>query len=258
MGAVYHARHPETRESLALKILKDEHHGDQEAKEHFMREARTTAGMDHPNIIAIRRVGDLDGVPFLLMTFMNGGSLQERLRGGYPLTTAAAIDIALQLSKALGYAHDQGVLHLDLKPTNILFSANQAQVRLGDFGIARTPDSTTDWREKPGTVMATPRYMSPEQASGSEPDERSDLFSLGVILYEMLCGKKAFDGNTLPELIEQVKTRTPTPLASLSPDLPVGVVRIVEKLLQKKASNRYPDARTLQNALEQELARVED
>ena len=186
------------------------------------------------------------------MELLDGRTLRTRLQdGAIPQTQVVAIGI--QIAGALAYAHGEGVIHLDLKPSNILFTGNGETAKITDFGIASERDGNRDTQRARGTIMATPRYMSPEQAAGAAVGGSSDLFSLGVILYEMLTGRKAFDADALPGLIDQVRHKNPTPISTLNPSISLKLQKIVEQLMRKKAGRRFANAGEVVLALQDEL-----
>ncbi|MEH6589973.1 MAG: serine/threonine-protein kinase [Halioglobus sp.] len=253
MAEVYRAMNPETRNCVALKILKSDHRNSPESLTRFSAEGETTAALDHPNIVSMYRTGELSGRPFIMMELLEGGSLQERLSGGHPLPLNAALLIAIQLANALDHSHSRGILHLDLKPSHIMFAADQVSVRITDFGIAQVQNQPLGEGAAMDHIMASPRYMSPEQANDIEPGPGSDLFSLGSIFYEMLSARKAFNANTLPGLIQQIREEEPIPLHTLTPETPAGLVAIVERLLRKQPAERFPNGSTLARALREQL-----
>jgi serine/threonine protein kinase len=253
MAEIYRAMNPETRNCVALKILKQDHCNTPDSLSRFAAEGETTATLNHPNIVTVYQTGELSGRPFIMMELLEGGSLYERLSGRHPVPVNATLLIAIQLANALDHSHRQGILHLDLKPSHIMFAANQVAARITDFGIARVQGRPSSEDAVPGSIMASPRYMSPEQAAGIEPGPASDLFSLGTIFYEMLSAHKAFDADTLPGLIQQIRHSDPVPLQTLAPDVPAGLVGIVNKLLDKQPVDRFPDGATLARALREQL-----
>jgi eukaryotic-like serine/threonine-protein kinase len=253
MAEVYRAMNPETRNCVALKILKPDHRNTLESLTRFTAEGETTAALDHPNIVSMYRTGELAGRPFIMMELLEGGSLHERLSSGHPLPLNAALLIAIQLANALDHSHGRGILHLDLKPSHIMFAADQVSVRITDFGIAQVQNQPLGEGIATGNIMASPRYMSPEQAAAVEPGPASDLFSLGSIFYEMLSAHKAFDADTLPGLIEQIRQVNPPPLQTLAPGTPPGLAAIVERLLRKQPADRFPSGSTLARALREQL-----
>jgi serine/threonine-protein kinase len=213
----------------------------------FMREAQVSAQLKHPNIVTIYDIGEVSGLSYLAMEFIDGVGLEKVIReaGAMPIERAASI--AAQVADALDYAHRQNVVHRDIKPANIMLEAGD-RVKVADFGIARVTNSA-DHLTATGSLLGTPSYMSPEQARGNELDGRSDLFSVGCVLYEMLAGKRAFRGESITGLIFKVITEEPPPLKELRPDVPDEIVRIVAKAMAKIPQARYQTGRELQDAL---------
>jgi serine/threonine-protein kinase len=253
MAQVYRAFDPEINRSLAMKILKEEHCQDEERRSRFIKEGKAAGALTHPNIVTVYDVGQRDETPYLMMELLEGYTLGDVLLQSRQLKTPAIIRIAMQLADALDYAHSKGVVHRDMKPENIMLAADGESVKIADFGIARVEEHSDKESTQVGMMLGTPRYMSPEQASGSTVDGRSDLFAVGVILYEMITGKKAFDAESMPTLIMQIVQKDPLPIRQISADAPVGLQKIVDKLLQKKPEKRFQSGRELHDALEREL-----
>src|SRR5262249_7411495 len=188
------ASDPHLLRTVAIKIISGKRKGDHEVQERFLREARAASSFSHPNIITIYEMGITDEEAYIVMEYVGGKSLRDRLRSG-PLPIGKIVDIALQICSALVEAHSRGLIHRDIKPENVLFTAS-GQVKLADFGLAKWIDSAPPDSEAPtasnltrsGALMGTPYYMSPEQLQGLELDNRSDIFSLGIVLYEMISG----------------------------------------------------------------------
>lgn len=252
MAHVYRAFDPQINRSVALKILKDEHCQDEERKSRFIREGEAAGALTHPNIVTIYDVGDFEGAPYIMMELLEGKTLGDLLLENAAFAMEDVMHIAMLLADALDYAHLKGVVHRDMKPDNIVLSADLQSVKVADFGIARVEDSSTKESTQVGMMLGTPRYMSPEQASGAAVDGRSDLFAVGVILYEMITGKKAFDAESMPTLIMQIVQKDPLPIRQISKDTPVGLQKIVHKLLQKKPEKRFQSGTELKEALARE------
>lgn len=252
MAHVYRAFDPQINRSVALKILKDEHCQDEERKSRFIREGEAAGALTHPNIVTIYDVGDFEGAPYIMMELLEGKTLGDLLQENATFAMEDIMHIAMLLADALDYAHDKGVVHRDMKPDNIVLSSDMQSVKVADFGIARVEDSSQKESTQVGMMLGTPRYMSPEQASGAAVDGRSDLFAVGVILYEMITGKKAFDAESMPTLIMQIVQKDPLPIRQISKDTPVGLQKIVTKLLQKKPERRFQSGAELKNALARE------
>lgn len=257
MAHVYRAYDPGIHRTVALKVLKAEHCGDAEHNNRFLREGKAAGALTHPNIVTVYDVGSFQGAPYIMMELLEGEPLGDILQQGQRLSVKAIIRIAIQLAKAMDYAHSRGVVHRDLKPDNIILGADGESVKVTDFGIARMEESAGKETTQVGMMLGTPRYMSPEQASGTAVDGRSDLFAVGVILYEILTGHKAFDAESLPTLIMQIVQKNPVPIRQLTTDAPVGLQKIVNKLLQKKPERRFQSGRELQEALVRELASLQ-
>src|SRR5689334_4136188 len=227
---VYRARDPEIGRTVAIKVLKQEAFVDQDYLNRFQREAQSAGAISHPNIVTIYDVGKVADVPYITMEFLDEQSLKELLASGTRLPFKSVVRIAIQLASALDYAHQRGVIHRDVKPANILLIGGGETVKLTDFGIARMQGGGDLQRTEVGLVMGTPQYMSPEQVAGHIVDGRSDLFSLGSILYELLTGTKPFDDPNVARLMLQIMEEEPEPIATKAPGTPMGMQRIVRKL----------------------------
>jgi serine/threonine-protein kinase len=234
MGEVYRARDTRLQRDVAIKVLPTGVAGDDERRRRFEQEARTIAALSHPNICQIYDVG----VDYLVLEFIDGRPLSG------PVPTEQALDLALQVASALQVAHARGIIHRDLKPANILVRDGAAKVL--DFGLAKWLDGeTVTANTEPGTVLGTLAYMSPEQADGRPVDERSDIFSFGALFYELLSGRRPFDGETSAEIIAAVLHRDPPPLERVTP-----LTGIVERCLAKAPSERFQTAGELRSAIE--------
>ncbi len=257
MADVYRAYDPNIQRELAIKVLRGELRQNREYASRFLREAKAAGALGHPNIVTVYDVGEVDGFPYIAMELLDGQPLDKAMRPGQAFEPARVIDIGLQLAEALRYAHAQGVVHRDIKPSNIHLSADGRAVKLLDFGIARVAEAMGDGemlKTQAGQVMGTPRYMSPEQALCGEVDGRSDLFSVGVILYELATGKKAFAGASAATLALQITQGEPEPLAQAAPDTPRGLQFIISKLMAKRPERRFADGAQLAEALRREAA----
>ncbi|HZR57063.1 MAG TPA: protein kinase [Terriglobales bacterium] len=244
MGVVYEAEDTRLHRHVALKFLPEEFVKDPRVLERFRREARAASQLNHPNICTIHDIDDNDGHPFIVMEKLDGESLKQRLRGG-ALPLDEALDIAVQIASALMASHEKGVIHRDIKPANI-FLTKSGQVKILDFGLAKVaPESSTgeaafeDSLTALGVIPGTAVYMSPEQARSEELDRRSDLFSFGVVLYEMVTGKKPFTGTNIVTTLHSVLNDKPlSPLIS-NPNLPPDLEAIIGKALEKDKTKRY-------------------
>ena len=253
MAEVYKTYDPEIGRVGAIKILKDSLLDETEYLDRFLKEARAAGTLTHPNIVTIYDIGKLEQAPYIVMELLEGENLADLIKRGEQLPLESIIEIAMQLASALDYAHAAGVIHRDVKPDNIIFTSNNNVVKIADFGIAKNTDTDIKDSTQAGTIMGTPRYMSPEQAKGDVVDGRSDLFALGVILYEMVTGHKAFDGKSMPTLIMQIIQKEPTPIREYSPDVPAGLQSIISRLMQKKPDKRFQTGKQLYDALAKEL-----
>ena len=216
MAQVFRAYDPGIQRAGALKILKEEHCQDEEHMRRFLQEGKAAGALTHPNIVTIYDVGSLEGAPYIMMELLEGETLGEILAKGEKLPLEVILDCAAQIADALDYAHSKGVVHRDMKPDNIILDSKRKIVKIADFGIARIEEGNKE-TTMVGLMMGTPRYMSPEQASGIVVDGRSDLFAMGVILYEMITGQKAFDAESMPTLILQIVQKNPIPIPAPTP-----------------------------------------
>ena len=258
MADVYKAFDPEINRSAALKLLKKDRLSDKEYLNRFIAEAKAAGALTHPNIVTIYDVGKVDETPYIMMELLDGKTLGDMLNAHERMSVKTLVEIAMQLASALDYAHNMGIVHRDIKPDNIIFHEQQGTVKIADFGIAQQNDSEAQNQTQAGMILGTPRYMSPEQAKGEPVDGRSDLFSLGVILYELLTGHKAFSADSLPTLILQIVQKDPTPIRKYYPEAPAGLQSIIAKLLHKKPEKRFQTGAALYQALEKELQGIRD
>jgi eukaryotic-like serine/threonine-protein kinase len=259
MGVVYKAEDTKLGRMVALKFLPDDCVLDSTALERFRREARSASALNHPNICTIYEVDEADGKPFIAMELLQGVSLTRRI-GGRPLPVRELLEFGIQLADALDAAHSMGVLHRDLKPGNI-FVTQRSQAKLLDFGLAKmlaTSDNLPTLIQgiagpasltTRGVALGTIAYMSPEQARGEELDTRSDLFSLGVVLYEMATGEQAFAGTTQAIVFDGILHKDPDPPSRSNHEIPTEVDRIIRKAIEKKCEDRYASAQDLREDL---------
>ncbi|WP_309644019.1 protein kinase domain-containing protein [Phenylobacterium sp.] len=257
MADVYRAYDPSIRRALAIKVLKDQYREDPEYASRFLREAKAAGALSHPNIVTIYDVGEVNGYPYIAMELLDGEPLNEVMSRTGRLTNEQVLDISHQLADALRYAHTLGVVHRDIKPSNIMLGADGHSVKILDFGIARVAEAdglldADHLKTQIGQVLGTPRYMSPEQALGRDIDGRSDLFSLGVVMYEMITGQRAFAGGSAATLALQVTQQDPEPIAKLAPESPRGLQFIINKLLAKRPERRFANGAQLADALRRE------
>ena len=252
MGEVYRATDARLGRDVALKILPPDMACDPGRLARFQREARAVAALNHPHIVTLYSVEEADGIPFLTMEFVSGESLDRRIpRSGLPV--AQMIEIARALADALVAAHEKGIIHRDLKPANIMVTG-EGRVKILDFGLAKetggtkADDATVD-RTELGSVIGTPAYMSPEQVRGHEVDVRTDIFSLGAVLYEMATGQRAFQGTTSAELVSAVLRDTPPVVTEVRRELPIELARLIRRCLEKDPLHRWQTARDVANEL---------
>ena len=246
MGVVYRARDLRLGRTVALKFLPSKLSGDSHAKKRFLTEARAAAALEHANVCAVHEIGETDeGRLFIAMAFVEGQSLRDLIERG-PLPVDQAIDIAGQIARGLDCAHRHGIVHRDVKPANVMVGANGV-VRLVDFGVAKLAGSTlTNAGATPGTTA----YMSPEQAQGEEVDHRTDLWALGVVLFEMLTGQRPFPGATDAVVLHAITTRSAPNVRTLRADIPGGLEAIVSGALEKPREQRFQSAQAMDEALE--------
>jgi serine/threonine-protein kinase len=238
MGAVYRGRDTILDREVAIKVMSSDFAADETSRPRFYREARAAAKLQHRNIVTIFEFGEEDETPFIVMEFLRGQDLSKRMRTEPPLTLEEKIEVIAELCTGLHFAHEQGVIHRDVKPANI-WLVPDGSVKLLDFGIAKFASSTMT---KQGSVFGSISYMSPEQVTGGEVDGRADVFSAGVVLYELLTGKKPFAGDSPTAVLARIMDDEPAPLQDLSPEIPRPLIAALAKALQKDREKRYRHA----------------
>jgi CHASE2 domain-containing sensor protein/tRNA A-37 threonylcarbamoyl transferase component Bud32 len=250
MGTVYLGRDPRIGRTVAIKTmaLTEEFESTQldEVRRRFFQEAETAGRLGHPNIVTVYDVGEEHDLAYIAMDFIQGDSLDKHIRNGELLPLKDVFTIGIRVAEALDYAHEQSVVHRDVKPGNIIYDREKGQLKVTDFGIACLTDNS---KTRTGTVLGSPYYMSPEQIAGMKVDGRSDLFSLGVTLYQLFSGQLPFEGDSLTSLMYQITNAKPKSVCKAQSDLPSCLTRIINKALEKKPLKRYVDGQTMAEAL---------
>jgi predicted Ser/Thr protein kinase len=255
MGEVYRARDTRLDREVAIKVL-PQSFATNASRERFQREARAASALNHPNICAVYDVGEAAGQPFLVMELLDGKSLRDHI-DGKPLDISQAMALSMEICDALDSAHSKGIIHRDIKPANIFVTA-RGHAKVLDFGLAKysvqqksldTDAITAEMFTEPGTAVGTVAYMSPEQARGQTVDARSDLWSFGVVLYEMSTGGRPFDGATAPMIFDALLNKSPQPVRERNPNVPADLERIIGQLLNKDPNLRYQSAAELHRDL---------
>ena len=251
MGEVYLARDPRLDRTVALKILPEELAADADRMQRFTREAKAASALNHPNVATIYDVGESDGISFIVMEHVEGETLLARI--SRRMTPPEVVDIAVQAADALDLAHAKGITHRDIKPANLMLT-HRGHVKVLDFGVAKMARNDEgslngDWTVEPvtavGSVVGSAPYMSPEQIVGGDVDSRSDVFSLGVVIYQMATGQLPFSGSTRAEMMDRILHAAPETMMRLNPDIPPELERITLKCLDKRTDDRYQSAREL-------------
>jgi serine/threonine protein kinase len=247
MSIVYKARDTRLKRFVALKFLPEGACEDGEACERLQEEARIASALNHPNICTVFDIDESSVGPFIVMEFMDGQTLRQTLSERY-LTLKETLSYGMQIADALTTTHANGVVHRDVSPSNLFITRN-GRVKLIDFGLATDALKTSSLQPGPGTVTGTLSYMSPEQAQSGVVDNRSDIFSAGVVLYEMLAHQRPFRGDTMADTIRQILSAKPPSLRQINPLIPAALEKAVNKCLEKRVDHRYQTAEELRLAL---------
>jgi serine/threonine protein kinase len=258
MGEIYRGRDPRTGRDVAIKVLPSNASSDPGRLQRFEQEARAAAALNHPNILAVYDVGVLDGAPYIVSELLDGQTLRARLASG-PLPVRTSLDFAAQIADGLAAAHEKGILHRDLKPDNV-FVTPDGRVKILDFGLAKLIDQESTGvvssvlpasppGTSPGLVLGTTGYLSPEQVRGEPADRRTDIFALGVVLYEMLTGKRAFVRETLPETMTAILRNDPPDIRSSNPQVSLPLDQVLRRCMDKEPSQRFETMHDLSLAL---------
>jgi serine/threonine-protein kinase len=246
MGQVYLARQISLKREVALKLLRNDLNSDPTALARFQAEAQAVAKLNHPNIVHIHQIGESDGLPYMVLEFVEGRNLRDYLARKGPPDLPISLSIMRQVAAALQKAHEQGIIHRDIKPENILVT-RKVEVKVTDFGLSRffTPESPPTHLTQSGVTLGTPLYMSPEQVQGQPLDHRSDIYSLGVTYYHLLAGEPPFRGSSPFDVALKHVQELPRPLVELRPDLPPDLCGMVHKMMAKNPADRYQSAREI-------------
>ncbi len=255
MGIVFKGMDMALNRPVAIKVLAPYFASSGAARKRFAREAQAAAAVVHEHVVAIHGVDTWKGLPYLVMSFVNGHSLQERLDAEGPLGVREILRIGMQTASGLAAAHAQGLVHRDIKPANILLENGVERVKLTDFGLARAVDDAS--LTQSGVIAGTPQYMAPEQANGEAVDHRADLFSLGSVLYAMCTGHPPFRAESAMAVLRRVCDERPRPIRSLNPDVPTWLAVVIDKLLAKDPADRFQTAQEVAELLGNCLAHLQ-
>jgi serine/threonine protein kinase len=248
MGEVYLAHDPHIDRRVALKALHKQHIESKEIVHRFIKEAKAIGRLSHPGIVKVYDVGQDHGTIFLVMEYLEGQPLNKLVQA-QKLDLTLIVDIGKQVAAALDYAHQNGIVHRDIKPSNLILTKGN-RVKLADFGIAHVKDISLAHKTALGDILGTPTYMSPEQIAGKGVDGRSDLYSLGVVLYELLTGRRPFKGKNFRAIYDAITDHNPAPPVQVNPDLPLDLSKLILKAMAKHPSRRFQSGTQLEAALD--------
>src|SRR5918993_4432322 len=247
MGVLYLARDPVIERHVALKLLRVD---GENLRRRLMREAQSAARLQHPNVVTVYDVGDHEGQLYIAMEFIDGETLATLIRDDVPFSVIRKLDIVDEIADGLGYAHQRGIIHRDIKPANLMIS-RRGLVKVLDFGIARLAHRESGEIDGP-TLIGTPAYMAPEQLEGAEVDARSDIYAVGLVMYELFSGRRAFAGATTADVLQQVLAAQPTPIDRLVPDIDPDLAKVIARAMARQPAERYQDLQ----AMRKDLARA--
>ena len=260
MATVFKAHDPGIGRDVAIKFLHASLCEDEGCKTRFLREAGAAGRLSHPNIAIVHDVGEIDGRPYMAMELLTGVSLAEELEEKKTFAIRDVVTTGIELARALDYAHGKGIVHRDIKPANIMRMADSRAIKVTDFGIAHIEnpsDDSTD-RTRVGDILGTPQYMSPEQARGGKIDGRSDLFSMGIVLYQMITGVRPFRGDSLVAVATKIAMEDPPSIDKQRPGIPPALRRVVDRCLAKQPSNRFQTGAEVAEALGKVLTAIDE
>ena len=257
MATVYRASDPQIGRDVAIKFLHASLAEDAECHNRFLQEARAAGGLSHDNIVVVHDVGEIEGRPYMAMELIDGVPLVDVLERTRQIPIRDAVVVGVQLARALDYAHAHGIVHRDIKPGNIMLLRDKRKVKVTDFGIAHIEDGATQ-RTQVGAVLGTPQYMSPEQTRGEKLDGRSDLFSAGIVLYQMVAGERPFRGDNLVAVATQIANEPAPPLQQARPDAPPALRRVIERCLAKTPAQRFQSGADMADALVKVLGGIDE
>lgn len=249
MGKVYLGRDEQLQRDVAIKVMHAHRAGNDSARRRFLQESRATAAVDHPHIVTIHQVGEHDGLPFIVMQRLQGRTLQEQREQSGRLPLLESLRIAREIATGLAAAHARNLIHRDIKPANIFLEGPERRVKIIDFGLAIDAADTSTKMTTDGSIVGTPAYMSPERVNENPIDAQSDIFSLGVILYEMLSGRLPFEGESLVKTLMAITRGGATPLHTVAPDIPEAVSDLVMKLIAHDKADRPANATAVADAI---------